>query len=182
MNSTTPVNKPIIIGQISGVFGVHGWVKVFSHAEPRDNVLTYSPWLIKQKSGWTSIEVIKGRKQGKTIVAQLKGVDDRDKAHALIGSDIAINQEQLKSLDDNDFYWRDLQGLSVLNLQNELFGSIVSMMATGANDVMVIKLADEYRVEAKDKEILIPYLYDDVVKQVDLERGVVIVDWDNDFE
>ena len=118
MNSTTPVNKPIIIGQISGVFGVHGWVKIFSHAEPRENILTYSPWLIKQKSGWTSIEIIKGRKQGKTIVAQLKGVDDRDKAQALIGSDIAIKQEQLKSLDDNDFYWRDLQGLSVVNLQN----------------------------------------------------------------
>ncbi len=182
MNSTTPVNKPIIIGQISGVFGVHGWVKVFSHAEPRDNILTYSPWLIKQKSGWTAIEIVKGRKQGKTIVAQLKGVDDRDKAQALIGSDIAIQQEQLKSLDDNDFYWRDLQGLSVVNLQNVQFGSIVSMMATGANDVMVIKLADDYRAEAKEKEILIPYLYGDVVKQVDLKSGVVIVDWDNDFE
>ena len=172
MNSITPVNKPIIIGQISGVFGVHGWVKVFSHTEPRENILTYSPWQVKLKDGWSPMVLIKGRKQGKTIVAQIKGIDNRDKAHALIGNDISIDEEQLKQLEDDDFYWRELQGLTVVNHNNVTFGVVSEMMATGANDVMVVKGTREY---------LVPYIEGQVVQSVDLEAGVITVDWDPDF-
>lgn len=182
MNTSTPANKPIVIGQISGVFGVHGWVKVFSHTEPRDNILQYGPWLIKQKDGWQSVSLVKGRKQGKTIVAQLKSIDDRDKAHALIGSDIAINESQLKTLDEDDFYWRDLQGLKVINLNGTNLGTVAYMMATGANDVIVVKLEAELAKISKEKDLLIPYLMDSVVKKVSLEDGVIEVDWDESFD
>ena len=129
MNTLTPVNKPIVIGQISGVFGVHGWVKIFSYTEPRNNILEYTPWLIKKKDGWHSVSFIKGRKQGKTIVAELKGIDDPDKAHALIGCDIAIDESQLKQLAENEFYWRELQGLKGINLEDTVLGNVSSMMA-----------------------------------------------------
>jgi 16S rRNA processing protein RimM len=181
MNTLTPVNKPIVIGQISGVFGVHGWVKVFSHTEPRNNILEYTPWLIKKKDGWQSVTFIKGRKQGKTIVAQLKGIDDLDKAHALIGCDIAIDESQLKKLADNDFYWRDLQGLKVIGHEGAILGKVSSMMATGANDVIVVKLEAERAQVKKVEEILIPYI-DSVVKKIDLEAGLIEVDWDEDFD
>ncbi len=181
MNTLAPVNKPIIIGQISGVFGVHGWVKIFSHTEPRNNILEYTPWLIKKKDGWQSVPFIKGRKQGKTIVAQLKGVDDPDMAHALIGCDIAIDESQLKKLAEDDFYWRELQGLKVIDLAGVPLGKISSMMATGANDVIVVKLDAEIAQAKKVKEILIPYI-DSVVKKIDLEEGLIEVDWDEDFD
>lgn len=182
MNVEAPANKPIIIGQISGVFGVHGWVKIFSHTEPRENILQYQPWLIKDKSGWNSVSVIKGRKQGKTIVAQVKGINDREQAHAMIGCDIAIDESQLKKLDDNDFYWRELQGLTVINLDGIEYGKVSSMMATGANDVMVVKLTAVLAKEKEIKETLIPYLMDSVVKKVDTLEGTIKVDWDDDFE
>jgi len=182
MENLTPVNKPIIVGQISGVFGVHGWVKIFSHTEPRDNILKYNPWLIKQNDGWKSISLLKGRKQGKTIVAHLEKVDDRELAHSMIGCDIAIDESQLKKLDNNDYYWRDLQGLRVINTQNIEFGAVSSMMATGANDVIVVKLNPDLAKAKKENEILIPYLLDSVVKEVNLEKGLIRVDWDEEFD
>jgi len=181
MNHSASVNKPIVIGKISGVFGVHGWVKVFSHTEPRNNILQYNPWMIKQKNAWQSVDFIKGRKQGKTIVAQLKGIDDPDKAHALIGCEIGIDESQLKQLADDDYYWRDLQGLKVVDLQGEHLGKVSSMMATGANDVMVVGLTAEKAQAKSSKEILIPYI-DSVVKKVSLEDGLIEVDWDEDFD
>lgn len=181
MNTLTPENDPIIIGQISGVFGVHGWVKVFSHTEPRNNILEYTPWLIKRKEGWQSVSFLKGRKQGKTIVAQLKGIDDPDKAHALIGCDIAIDERQLKKLAEDDFYWRDLQGLKVIDLNGISLGKVASMMATGANDVIVVKPETNSEKTKKVNEILIPYI-DSVVKNIDLEQGLIKVDWDEDFD
>ncbi len=182
MSDSTPENKPIVVGQISGVFGVHGWVKVFSHTEPRDNILKYDPWLIKQKGSWKTIPLLKGRNQGKTIVAQLDKVNDRELAHSMIGCDIAIQESQLKKLDDNDFYWRELQGLKVVNTQGVELGKVTSMMATGANDVVVVKLHPDLHAEKKESEILIPYLMDSVIKEVNLEQGLMRVDWDEDFD
>ncbi|MFT6734377.1 MAG: 16S rRNA processing protein RimM [Polaribacter sp.] len=177
MSNLAPANKPIIIGRISGVFGVHGWVKIFSFTEPRDNILTYKPWLIRNKSDWQTMEIVKGRTQGKTLVVQIEGVDDRDKAHALIGCDIAINSEQLRALEENDFYWRDLIGLDVQEVNSGLIGNVQSIMATGANDVLVVIGKDD---AGKKREILIPYLLDDVIKKIDLDENRILVDW-NEF-
>jgi 16S rRNA processing protein RimM len=182
MDDSTPVNKPIIVGQISGVFGVHGWVKIFSHTEPRENILKYDPWLVKEKGSWKSVSLLKGRKQGKTIVAHLDKVDNRELAHAMIGCDIAIQESQLKKLDDNDFYWRELHGLRVINTQGKEFGTVSSMMATGANDVVVVKLNRELASKKQDNEILIPYLMGSVIKEVNLEEKLMRVDWDEDFD
>ncbi len=181
MDSSAPVNKPIIVGQVSGVFGVHGWVKVFSHTEPRENILSYNPWLIKRNNQWQPIKLVKGRKQAKTLVAQLETVADREQAHSLIGCDIGIKPEQLRKLDDNDFYWRDLQGLEVINLEGISLGKIDYMMATGANDVMVVRLTPELKASSGEKELLIPYLMDEVVKKVDLEQATITLDWSQDF-
>jgi len=182
MNTQAPVNKPIVVGKVSGAFGVQGWVKIFSHTEPRDNILSYSPWLIKKKESTISIELEKGRQQGKTLVAKLKNISDRNAAEKLIGCEIFIQESQLKTLSDNDYYWRDLQNLSVIDLNGDLIGRVAYMMATGANDVMVVKLTEEKAKLANDKESLIPYLFGEVVKKVDLDKKLIEVDWEEDFD
>ena len=179
MSHSAPANEPMIVGQISGVFGVHGWVKIFSFTEPRNNILSYKPWLIRNKSDWQTMTIVKGRIQGKTLVAQIEGVDDRDKAHSLIGSDIAIDPSQLKSLEDNDFYWRELIGLDVEETNLGLIGKVQSIMATGANDVLVVVGKDN---AGKNRETLIPYLLDDVIKNIDLEKQRILVDWNESFD
>lgn len=162
-------SDPIVVGRISGVFGVKGWVKVFSHTQPKENILTYSPWLLKQNQNeWQEVDLVAGHRQGKGIVASLEGCTDRDQAAALKGADIAIRNEQLASLAKDEFYWADLIGLTVLNQENLLLGKVESLIETGANDVLVVK---------GEQEVLIPFAMPQIIKQIDLDAGQMIVDW-----
>ncbi|WP_196137445.1 ribosome maturation factor RimM [Aliikangiella sp. G2MR2-5] len=172
-------DSPVIIGEITGVFGVKGWVKVFSHTEPRINIVKYNPWLIKQGKDWKVLKLISGRNQGKTIVAQIDGINDREQAHALIGCKIAINPDQLEKLGENEFYWRDLEGLDVVDLEGNELGRVSHLIETGANDVLVVKKKVEKG--QKKQEMMIPYIPDDVIRKIDLDAGIITVDWDDEY-
>jgi len=162
----------IVMGKIAGVFGVQGWCKVFSHTSPRKNILQYSPWYLKRNGDWQLINVQQGREQGKGLVAQLEGIDDRDSAAALNGLEVAIKQSQLPKLAKDEYYWSDLIGLKVETVTGVSLGKVTNMMETGANDVLIVK---------GDQERLIPFLQPDVVNKVDIETGLITVDWDPEF-
>jgi len=115
------------------------------------------------------MDVAEGRLHGKGLVVRLDDVNDRNAAEALRGAEIYVARDQLPELDEGEYYWEDLAGLTVINQVNEELGLIDQMLDTGANDVMVVK-------GAKGRQ-LIPYISGDVVKQVDLDAGVVKVDW-----
>lgn len=168
----------IILGKISGVHGIKGWVKVFSYTSPRLKITEYSDWYIQDDSkSWKAKRVIDGKKQGKNIIAQLDHVKNRDHAEALIGKEIAIRNEQLKALSENEYYWRDLIGLSVETTEGESLGKIDWLFDTGSNDVIVVK--DD--TGNKNKERMLPFLIGDVIKSVDLNESLMIVDWDPEF-
>ena len=165
----------ILLGKIAGVSGIKGWVKVFSHTDPRLQITEYKQWYLQRKTeDWKAVQVLNGRVQGKNIVAQLDGVSYRDQAEALIGAKIAIREDQLKSLTSNEYYWKDLIGLKVETIQGENLGSIDWIFNTGSNDVLTLK--DEERTER-----MIPFLHGDVVKSIDLENNLMVVDWDPEF-
>ena len=163
----------IVVGRISGLYGVRGWVKVFSHTQPRENILTYVTWYLKKQGAWVANDLETGRVHGKGIVAKLKGYDDRDVAAALLGSDIAIRREQLPQAAPGEYYWADLTGLEVVNLEGIGLGVVDHLLETGANDVLVV-IQDGV-------ERLIPFVQGQFVKNVDLAEGVITVDWDPDF-
>jgi len=170
-------NEKILVGKISGLHGVKGWVKVFSDTDPRDGITKYRSWLLQLPNAnagqWCEIKLEGGRSQAKTVIAKLEGYDDRDEAMQLVGARIAINPDQLKPLDEDEFYWRDLIGLRVVNQQNIELGVVDRLFETGANDVLVVK--DE------TQERLIPWTLGYAVLEVDTEQGVIQVDWDEDF-
>ncbi len=170
-------DSPVIVGKITGVYGVKGWVKVFSYTQPRLNILTYDPWLLKQGGSWQPLNLLQGREQGKTIVAQIEGIDDRNQAEALTGVQVAIKPSQLVDLEDDGFYWRDLEGLKVVNEEGKLLGQVSHLIETGANDVMIVKI-----LEGKNRrETMIPYIMQQVIKRVDLDNQVIEVDWDDEY-
>lgn len=162
----------IVLGQINGLYGVKGWVKVFSHTEPRENILTYDTWYLKRGAAWQPCTVKSGRRQGKSVVVQLEGIDDRDAAAALLGTEIAIQRDQLPPTEANEYYWTDLEGLQVSNLEGETLGRVSHLFSTGANDVMVVK---------GEREHMIPFIQGNYIKSVDLDAGEIKVDWDSDF-
>lgn len=158
-------------GHIIGAFGVRGQVKVYSHTSPRENIVTYSPWVI-DRDGVRSVHEVTGKRQGKNVIARLEGIATRDQAEELASAAIYIHPDQLAPLQEGEFYWTQLEGLRVRSTNEEDFGVIDHMMETGANDVMVVQ---------GDRERLIPFVMDEVVKKVDLEQGIVVVDWEADF-
>jgi 16S rRNA processing protein RimM len=163
----------VIVGRVSGVYGVNGWVKVFSHTDPRDNITRYNPWYLDMKGEWQPHEVEQGKAHGKTVVAKLKGIDDRDVAAMLAGHDIAIRREQMAVLEQGDYYWSDLIGLQVETPDGTPLGIVDKLMETGANDVLVVR--------QEGKQHLIPYIKGQVIQNIDLEQGLITAAWDPDF-
>lgn len=163
----------VIVGRVSGVYGVKGWVKVFSHTDPRDNIARYNPWYLDTKDGWQAREVEQGKAQGKTVVAKLKGIDDRNVAATLAGHDIAIRREQMAELDQGEYYWSELIGLRVETPDGTPLGTVENLMETGANDVLIVR--------QEGKEHLVPYIKEQVIKSIDLDQGLITADWDPDF-
>jgi 16S rRNA processing protein RimM len=163
----------IVVGRINGLHGVRGWVKVFSHTQPRENILSYRTWHLLRDGQWIATELLNGRQQGKGIVAHLKGCDDRDQAAALMETEIAIRREQLPEAAPGEYYWADLQGLKVINTEGIELGVVDHLLETGANDVLIVRDGDTER--------LIPYVFGQFVLDVALDQGVMRVDWDPEF-
>lgn len=162
----------IDVGEISGIFGVKGWVKVYSYTDPRENILSYSSWRLSKGVDVMTFNVLDGKLQGKSVVARLQGVEDRDAAAALMGWSIAIDRAQLPKLESDEFYWVDLVGLRVVTAMGIELGVVDHLIETGANDVLVVN---------GERERLIPFLMGQTVLNVDLTNHCLTVDWDPDF-
>lgn len=163
------VARPVILGRIVGLFGVKGWVKVYSYTVPPEAVLEHRHWLLDQQEGWRSLELLEGKRHGKSIIARIEGVEDRDAAAAYIGSDIGVSREQLPATAPGEYYWADLEGSKVVHKDGRELGTVDYLLETGANDVLVLK---------GEKERLIPFVMDKVILDVDVDKGVITVDWE----
>jgi len=163
--------KKLLVGKINGFFGVQGWIKIFSYTEPRKNILKYQPWYFIDDGTYKAIEMTTGRKQSKTIVAHLKGIDNKDQAVQLIGKSLYIDKDQLPQLDDNEHYWHELVGFRVINKDGIDLGVADYLVDTGSNNVLVIK---------GNKEYWIPYIEPYLVS-IDKKNRVINVDWDENF-
>lgn len=163
--------QPVILGRIVGLFGVKGWVKVFSYTEPRESILTYDGYRLLQNDVWRKVTIAEGKKHGKSVIARLEGVDTPDQAGELIGCDIAVSRDKLPRPEDGSYYWRDLEEMRVINRDGTDFGTVAYMMETGAHDVLVTK---------GEQERLIPFVADKVILDVDFAGRVITVDWEWD--
>lgn len=161
-------SRQLLIGKITGAHGIKGWVKVFSFTDPVENIIEYLPWDMTLGQQVKQYDVEDGRLQGKGLAVKLKGIDDRNAAEALKGAEIYIDREQLPTLAEDEFYWDDLIGLTVIDQNDVTLGKVDHMLDTGANDVLVVE---------GDKRCMIPYISGDVVKSVELDEGVIRVDW-----
>ena len=186
-------SEKVILGRITGVYGVKGWVKVFSYTDPMEAIVDYSPWFIRaenrspgriNRAPWTKVKLKAGKRHAKTVVAKLENCNDRDTAMTYIGTEVAIEKQQLEELTEKDeYYWRDLIGLRVINQQDVELGVVKSLMETGANDVLVVvsEIEPEDGSEKKTIERLIPWTMNNAIVAVDLEQKIIEVDWDPDF-
>ncbi|WP_144391430.1 ribosome maturation factor RimM [Pleionea sediminis] len=170
----------VVIGKITSAFGVKGGVKIFSYTKPRLKVLDYDPWLLKLGGEWKPVKLLSGREQGKTIGAMLEGIIDRSQAEELAGTQIGIFEHQLPDLDSDEYYWRDLEGMQVVNQEGVSFGEVSHLIETGSNDVLVVRETAEQASGKKRKERMVPFTPDAVV-DVNTDARLITVEWDADF-
>ena len=164
-------NKRIIVGRLGAPYGVRGWLKVTSFTDPLDNLLGFPSWELQHQGQWRTVQCQDSKVQGHTLMVKLSECDNPEQAREYTHDLIAVPRDALAHLENGEYYWTDLIGLRVVNLNNEPLGTIDSMIETGSNDVMIIKNNQE--------ELLLPYR-DEVVKSIDLEQGTMVVDWNSE--
>lgn len=159
------------MGRIAAPFGVKGWVKVQPFSEDPGALMDFESWRVGRGERQTHYTVEAVQDHGKTLVAKLAGIDDRDAAYALRGQEISVAKSALPPPEENEFYWSDLIGLKVVNHEGIELGTVDSLMESGANDLLVVKGTREY---------LIPFVAAFVGK-VDLSGGTIEVEWGEDY-
>lgn len=158
----------VALGRVIGAFGIQGWIKLQSYTRPQGGILEYKHWRLDDRT-WS---VVEGHPQGNTVVAQLKGLDDRDVALALRGKEIEVERTALPPAEPGEFYWADLVGCKVVNVAGAALGTVQTLLENGPQDVLVVQ---------GERERLIPFVAGPIVKYVDLASRTILLDWELDY-
>ena len=179
-----PLKPSLVVGRVASVHGIRGWLKVRSYTEHIDTLIEYRPWWVELDGQWVELPVDDWKRvthRGLNgLIVHLEGLDDRDKAGQWCGLDICVAADALPKLDASETYWHELIGLQVTSHFEgvaTVLGSVVSVLATGANDVLVVREDD---ADSDRRERLIPYA-EAYVSMVDVEKRTIEVQWDPDF-
>jgi 16S rRNA processing protein RimM len=169
------------VGRLNGAYGIKGWVKVHSETESPSDLFDYRPWQLKTKHGVKAVDVVEWRPHGKDFVAKIKGIEDRNQAEALCPVVIAIEKSLLPALEQDEYYWHELEGCRVFSTFKGTevnLGTVKRILPTGSNDVLVV-VGDNESLDCRER--LIPYVPDQFVLSVDIGMQKIIVDWDPEF-
>ena len=178
MRDPEAANKKVVLGKVGRVHGVNGWVRLNSYTAPPENILDY-PLLRTELNGTQgTLQIDASRRQPKGLLVHFDGYDRPEVSKALTGKEVWVNSSELPDLESGTFYWHELVGLEVTNLQGDILGTVSGLLETGANDVLVVQPNAQ---SCDQRERLIPYLIGKVVKQVSLNDVSLTVDWDIDY-
>lgn len=168
------------VGYVSGPFGVAGMIRVTPFSADADGLLSAKTWWL-DKPSLRPVKVRSAKIHGGDVVAQLIDLVGRDAAEALKGAAVSIPRSEFPQLDDDEFYWADLIGLAVVNLQGEALGQVTDMMHNGAQSILrITPVPQSGEQDNKAPERLIPFV-DQFVKTVDQAGKTITVDWGLDY-
>ena len=171
-------SEQIVVGRIGAVYGVKGWLKVQSFTDDPESIFEYSPWLLSQKTE-RELKVVEWRRHNNGLIAQFEGISGRDEAASLTGADICITADELPALADDEFYWRDLIGMRVVNTNGYDMGVVEQIMPTASNDVLVVKANSNDGFGKSER--LIPFIQSEYITEINKEEKRIQVEWPSDF-
>lgn len=172
-------DEKVVLGKVGAPYGIKGWLKLTPYTDDPEGIFDYESLLVHVDGQWQVQKVTDWRRHNNGIVLKFEGVEDRDQAQLLTHAELAVLADQLPELDEQEYYWRDLIGMNVLNESGYQMGAVVDMLETGSNDVLVVKAKSN---DAFGKhERLIPFIDEQVIKAVDQQEKQILVDWDPGF-
>ena len=163
-------DSKVILGKIVGHFGVRGWLKIFSYTNPREQITKYQEIKIDNDNLKSDFKLEDWKIHGKQILLKIKKFDNRNDVEIFIDNQLIIDRKNLPELTEGQYYWNDLEGMEVQEIDGKKIGKVSHMIETGSNDVMVME----------NNKDLIPFIFGEVVKKVDLEKNLIEVDWNWD--
>ncbi|HEX6362634.1 MAG TPA: ribosome maturation factor RimM [Albitalea sp.] len=179
------------VGRVVDAWGVQGWIKVQPFAADPQALFSSRRWFLKPAEGPGPkrpapeaglpplLRIVQARRHGDTVVAQARDVADRTAAEALKGARIFVSRASFPTADPDEYYWVDLIGLSVVNLQDEALGTVTGLLDTGPHSVL--RIAPEGAAPGDEAaERLIPFVAAYVV-DVQLPARRIVVDWGLDY-
>lgn len=178
MQPEAAAGKRVVMARVGKPHGIKGWLRLESFTSPAANLLQYKEFIVQIGGQEKRLTLDDYREQAGKLVGHFADYDAPETARELTGLELLIDSSELPALEEGDYYWHQLLGLTVINLEQQNLGTLVRLMETGANDVLVVKPSQD---SIDSRERLIPYLPDQVVRQVDLESGTVLVDWQADY-
>jgi len=173
----------VVVGYVSGAYGLQGWIRIRPYSADADALLHAKTWWLgnpEQSQQLRDVDMMQAKHHSGDVVAQLVGVAGRDAAESLKGTAVQISRRHFPALSDGEFYWVDLIGLQVENLQGELLGVVDSMMDNGAHPILKVAVPTVAGIETTQREILIPFV-EQFVKHVDLTAKKITTDWGLDY-
>ena len=159
------LNNKILIAKIQAHQGLNGWLKVYSYSETKQKFSEYKYFFIQKDNNTIRLD-IEDISIGKSIKVKFKNFNCREDSQDYIGEEIFINEDQLDVLEANQFYWKELIGLTAYLNNGKKIGIVSDILETGSNDVLVIK---------GEKEILVPYVFGESVIEVVVEEKKIII-------
>lgn len=169
----------IEVGRIADAWGIKGWFKVLPHSAQPEALFSSKRWFLQAPGDSSQVfrlPVREAKEHSDCIVAASAEVPDRTAAEALRGARVFVPRSSFPTPGDDEYYWVDLIGLSVVNREGVAMGTVRELMANGPQTTLV--LATEQ--DGKAVERLIPFVAA-FVDKVDLAGRLITVDWQADY-
>lgn len=162
-----------VVGRLGAPHGVRGWNRIQSFTDPQANLFEYSPWHVDVPGrGVVQIAPEQSRQAQGRWVVKLPGIDDRDAAAALSGRDVRVDPSQFAAPALDEFFWHELEGMSVANREGLALGTVARLLETGAHDILAVR--------GDRGELLIPFVAE-FVDTVSRDQSLITVDWQPDW-
>ncbi|XBC39595.1 MAG: ribosome maturation factor RimM [Buchnera aphidicola (Chaetogeoica yunlongensis)] len=169
----------LIIAKFGAPYGILGWIHVFSYTQQKEKIFSYIPWMIQHKENIKILSPENWKTAKKTFIVKIKNFTTRCMAKTLTNCNIFINESKLPKLKKNNYYWKDIINCTVFTNNFNQLGKIINLITTLTHDVLVIKTTEENNLNQHD--ILIPFIYPNIIKEVNICKKKIIVNWKKNF-
>jgi 16S rRNA processing protein RimM len=133
--------KNIVIAKINSAFGIKGLIKLTSFTNNPVDFIKYSGKVFDQKGQKYELKIVNQipNKNNNSFIIQIPGITDRTQAELLSGVELLMARDNLRNTNKDEFYYIDLIGLDVINVDQHKIGKVIAVNDFGAGGIVEIK-------------------------------------------
>lgn len=163
-------DRLLACGIIGAPFGVAGAMHFYPSSGQCDHLLSVKEFFIKKDNHYQSVSVQLIRRHQDHLILHLISINDRDLAQQLVHQHLFVDIAHLPICEDGQYYWYQLTGLTVVNIQEQNLGEVTEIYSNGPQDILITSQGHH-----------IPFLKDHIVKTVSVENRLITVDFSPEY-